>query len=191
MGYMGTTSADYTAPTTGDQTPIYYNGGAVDLRNCLRLWSLDVDKQAAITTAIKFAPQTGALEKLTASLNYVGAYIGWSVKAPAGSTVVATDPASGKNIAVAYEVDGKGRIFSFGDEWVIFTNQWQPTGTFIDPRMEASNMCWQAESGTEPGFFHSARSLYQTKQFWYNAINWVAPPSECNFTIVDDDVVVK
>jgi hypothetical protein len=191
MGYTGAGEADWTAPTAGGTTPIYYHGGAQDLRNCLNLWSMEQDKQAAITTAIKFSPQTGPLEKLTSSLDYVGAFIGWPVKAPAGSTVIATDPASGKSIAVAYEIDGKGRILSFGDEWVIFTNQWQPVGNFTDVRMDASNMCWQAPAGTDPGFFHSVKSLYQTKQFWYNAINWVAPPSECNFTIRDDDVVVK
>lgn len=191
MGYTGSGATDYTAPATGNTTPIYYRGGAVDLRNCLNLWSLMVDKEAANTTAIKFIPQAGALEKLTASLDYVGAYIGWPAKAPAGSTVIATDPVTSQNIAVAYEVDGKGRILSFGDEWIVFTNQWQPTGTFTDARMDAGNMCWQPAAGTDPGFFHSVRSLYQTKQFWYNAINWVAPPSECNFTITDDDVVVK
>jgi hypothetical protein len=189
MGYTGSGEADWTAPHAGNVTPIHYNGGAVDLRNCLNLWSNAVDKEAANTTAIQFTPQTGALVDLTASLTYVGAYIGWPVKAPAGSTVLATDPMSGKNMAVAYEVDGKGRILSFGDEWIVFTNQWTPLGTFTDARMDANNMCWQATP--DPGFFHSVKSLYQTKQFWYNAINWVAPPSECNFTITDDDVVVK
>lgn len=191
MGYTGAGMADWVAPDAGKSTPIYYKGGAVSMRNCLNLWSLMVDKEAANTTAIKFAPQAAPLADITASLDYVGAYIGWPVKAPAGSTVIATDPATGKNIAVAYEVDGKGRIFSFGDEWIVFTNQWQPSGTFTDARMDAGNMCWQPAAGTEPAFFHSVKSLYQTKQFWYNIINWVAPPSECNFTIVDDDVVVK
>ena len=46
-------------------------------------------------------------------------------------------------------------------------------------------------SGTAAGFFQSVETLYQTKQFWYNVINWVAPPNACNFTITDPDVVVK
>lgn len=192
MGYDGATkTTDWTAPDSGKSSPIYYKGGAVDLRNCLYRWSSPVDKEAGNTTAIQFTPQTGTLEKLTASLTYVGAYIGWGVKAPAGSTVIAKDPATGKNMAVAYEVDGKGRIFSFGDEWIVFTNQWQPTGTFMDGTMTSGEMCWQPAEGTNAGFFHSVKSLYQTKQFWYNIINWVAPPSECNFTITDSDVVVK
>lgn len=193
MGYEGAAKmTDWTATQElGSKTPIYYKGGSVDLRNCLYRWSSPVDTEAGNTTAIQFTPQTGALEKLTASLTYVGAYIGWGVKAPSGSTVIAKDPISGKNMAVAYEVDGKGRIFSFGDEWIVFTNQWQPTGTFTNGSMTAGEMCWQPPEGTNAGFYHSVKSLYQTKQFWYNIINWVAPPSECNFTITDSDVVVK
>lgn len=195
MGYSGSAMGEWTAPATGNITPIFYKGGATDMRNCLNLWSQATDKEASQTTAIKFTPQTGPLEKLTASLDYVGAYIGWPVNAPAGSTVIAKDPASGKNMAVALEVQvdgqGRGRIMSFGDEWIVFTNQWQPTGTFIDMRMDPSNPCWQPAVDTTPGFYHSVKSLYQTKQFWYNIINWVAPPSECNFTIEDPDVVVK
>lgn len=190
MGYEGTTKmVDWTAPEAGKATPIHYKGGTADLRNCLNLWSVATDKEAANTTAIPFTPQPAPLDKLTNSLTYVGAFIGWPVKAPAGSTVIAKDPATGKNMAVAYEVDGKGRIFSFGDEWIVFTNQWQPTGTFVDPRMDVNNPCWQPAEGTTPGFYQSVKSLYQTKQFWYNIINWVAPPSECNFTIEDPDVV--
>lgn len=195
MGYTGSSMTEWTAPAGGATTPIYYKGGTADLRNCLNLWSVATDKEASQTTAIKFTPQTGPLEKLTASLDYVGAYIGWPVNAPAGSTVIATDPMTGKNMAVALEVQvegqGRGRIVSFGDEWIVFTNQWQPTGTFTDMRMDPSNPCWQAPVGTTPSFFQSVKSLYQTKQFWYNIINWVAPPSECNFTIMDPDVVVK
>jgi len=191
MGYSGSAMTDCTAPDTGKTIPIYYKGGAADLRNCINLWSLDTDKEASNTTPIKFAAQTGSLEKLTSSLDLVGAYIGWPANVPKGATVVATDPMTRKPMGVALEVDGKGRIFSFGDEWVIFANQWQPMGNFIDPRMDTSNPCWQPSDGTNPGFFQSVKSLYQTKQFWYNVINWVAPPSECNFTIKDPDVVVR
>jgi hypothetical protein len=201
MGYTGSNPSpapggDWAAP--GDlilpktpMPPVTYRDGGTDLRNCMNLWSVEIDRQAALTIPIKFTPQTGSLDKLTASLFQVGAYIGWPVKAPAGSTVVATDPISGKPMAVAYEVDQKGRIFSFGDEWVILANQWQPSGASTDPQMTESNPCWLPPTGTEAGMYHSARTLYQTKQFWYDVINWVAPPNECNFTIVDPDVVVK
>jgi hypothetical protein len=191
MGYTGAGMTDWTAPAAGSSTPIHYKSGTADLRNCLNLWSAMEDREASQTTAIQFMPQPAPLDKLTDSLNYVGAYIGWPVKAPAGSAVLATDPMTGKNMAVALEVNKKGRIVSFGDEWIIFTNQWQPVGTSTNMNMDAGNMCWQPPAGTDAGFFQSVRSLYQTKQFWYNIISWVAPPSECNFTIKDPDVVVK
>jgi hypothetical protein len=171
----------------GRDEPVYYQGGAVDLKQCLA-WSGSSD--ALITTPIPFTPQGGSLEKLTQSLSYVGAFIGFGVTAPPGATVLATDPASGQSMAVAYEVEGKGRIFAFGDEWVIFKNQWEPIGDPTDTTMTASNQCWQPGAGASAGFFQSVKTLYQTKQFWFNAINWVAPPNECNFTLKDPDVVV-
>lgn len=180
----------YQAPKAaenGQPKPVYYKGGSVDLKNCLA-WSQSIE--AIITTPIKFVPQTGSLSKLTYGLDYVGAFIGWGVSAPPGSTVVATDPVSGANIAVAYEVDAKGRIFAFGDEWVVFANQWLPQGNPPSQQMDQYNPCWQPGDGTTAGFFQSVQTLYQTKQFWYDAINWVAPPNECNFVVDDPDVII-
>jgi hypothetical protein len=194
MGYTGTTMAEWTAPALPvgqvPPNPIFYKGGTVDMRNCLFRRSSMIDKDAGNTWAVKFAPQPAPLDKLTLSLDYVGAYIGWPVKAPAGSTVLATDPSSGKNMAVALEVEGKGRIVSFGDEWVVLANLWQPVSEFVGPG-GMGDMCYVPPVGTEAATYHSVKSLYQSKQFWYDVINWVAPPSECNFTIMDPDVVVK
>lgn len=181
LGYTSVHSAE-----NGQPLPVYYKDGTVDLKECLA-WTGGSD--AIITTPIKFTPQTGSMEKLTKSLSYVGAFIGFGVTAPAAATVVATDPASGQNMAVAYEVDGKGRILAFGDEWVIFKNQWEPTGNPNNMTMDQNNKCWQPAVGADAGFFQSVKTLYQTKQFWYDAINWVAPPNECNFTVSDPDVV--
>ena len=172
----------------GQSKPVYYQCGTTDLKNCLA-WTGSSD--AIITTPIPFTPPPGGLEKLTLGLDYVGAFIGWGVEGPAGSTAVATDPVSGQNMAVAYEVDGTGRIFAFGDEWVIFANQWEPSGNPNNQQKDQYNPCYVAANGDAPEFFHSVQTLYQTKQFWYDAINWVAPPNECGFTIEDPDVVVK
>jgi hypothetical protein len=179
--YNGTTSA----PSAGESQPVYYNGGAVNLKSCLD-WT--GPQEAFITTPIRFSPQTAQLEKLTFELDYVGAFIGFGVDAPANATVVATDPVSGQNMGVAREVDGTGRVFAFGDEWVIFANQWQPEGSPNNQTQDPYNICWVMPTATEAGFFHSVATLYQTKQFWYNAINWVAPPNECGFTIIDEEV---
>jgi hypothetical protein len=56
--------------------------------------------------------------------------------------------------------------------------------------MDPYNICWQPPTASAPGFFQSVQTLYQTRQFWYDAINWVAPPNECNFTVSDPDVVI-
>jgi hypothetical protein len=177
-----------TAPASGESVPVYYKGGSVDLKKCLH-WSGTT--MSHITSPIHFKPQMGSLAKLTLNLDYVGAFIGWSVAAPAAATVVATDPVTGSDIAVAHEVDGKGRIFAFGDEWVIFANQWLPKGNPDNQQMDQYNPCWHAADANGPAFFQSVQTLYQTKQFWFNAINWAAPPNECNFTVKDPDVVIR
>ena len=94
-------------------------------------------------------------------------------------------------MASAFELDGKGRILVFGDEWVVFANQWEPLGTPDNMQADMYNPCWIPPVGSSPASFHSVATLYQTKQFWYNAVNWVAPPNECNFIIDDPDVVVR
>jgi len=190
LSYTGTSKDQAAAPAAGEQLPVYYKGGTDDLKLCMN-WSGGTTTRAQpfITTPIKFTPQTGTLEKLTANLDYVGAFMGWPISAPADATVVAKDPVTKGNMAVAKEVNGKGRVFAFGDEWVIFSNEWEQTGSFNGShQMDASNKCWVPASGTAAGFFHAVQTLYQTKQFWYNAINWVAPPNQC-FTIVDEGVV--
>lgn len=178
------------APAEGEKVPVYYKGGTVDLKNCMN-WNGGTTTQHAkpfVTTPIKFTPETGSLEKLTASLDYVGAFIGWQVTAPSDATVIAKDPVSGGNIAVAKEVNGKGRIYAFGDEWVTFSNMWKQDGTPSNQQKDMYNPCYVAASGTAAEFFHSVSTLYQTKQFWYDAINWVAPPNQC-FTIKDPEVI--
>jgi len=90
-------------------------------------------------------------------------------------------------MAAALELEGKGRLLAFGDEWVIFRNQWEPVGTPSNQQMDMYNPCWIPATAS----FHSVKTLYQTKQFWYDAVNWVAPPNECNFIIDDPDVVVR
>jgi len=193
LSYAGTNEAQYAAPKEGEQKPVYYKGGTVDLKLCMDYRGGTTTgpehAQPFITTPLKFTPQADdQLAKLTANLDYVGAYIGWQVMAPADATVLARDPVRGGNMAVAKEYKNKGRIFVFGDEWVTFSNEWAQTGTPNRSQMDQYNPCWVPASGTAMGFFHSVQTLYQTKQFWFNAINWVAPPNSC-FTIVDPDVI--
>lgn len=186
MSYGNTATA--TAPGA-QNAPVYYQGGTKDMKNCLQWQPAPTANKADITAPIKFTPQTGSLQKLTANLDYVGAFYGWNVVAPSDATVMGTDPVSNQPIGVAYEFMGTGRIFAWGDEWVIFKNQWEKSGTPSNMQADMYNPCWVAASGNAPAFFQSVESLYQTKQFWYDAINWVAPPNQC-FTITDTQVVV-
>jgi hypothetical protein len=174
----------------GEATPVYYKGGTQNLKECMNWNSTTTVTHAKpfVTTPIKFSPLTGSLEKLTASLDYVGAFIGWQVDAPSDATVIAKDPVTNGAIAVAKEVNGKGRMYVFGDEWVTFSNMWKQDGTPSNQQKDMYNKCYVAASGTAAEFFHSVATLYQTKQFWYDAINWVAPPNQC-FTIKDPEVV--
>ncbi len=177
FSYAGTGAADFTA-NNGQNTSVYYQEGSDDLKACL---PSDPNGGAVITTAVPITPQTGELEALSANLDYVGAYIGWSVTAPADATVLATDPVSNKTIAAVKQV-GLGKVFVFGDEWVIFRNQWEGKSTNGDPKCSVDGV-----GGEE---LHGVDTLYQTKQFWYNAISWVAPPNEC-FQITDEDVIIR
>jgi hypothetical protein len=187
---MGYTTTETAPEGTSQSQPVYYQNGATNLKDCL-IWNPSTGTPW-ITDPIKFIPQSGSLEKLTFKLDYVGAFKGFGVKAPAGATVVAIDTLSGQNMAAALELDGTGRIFTWGDEWVMLANQWAPPAGATCSRSQPDqyNPCWvpPADGGTD--FFHSVATLYQTKQFWYDAINWVAPPNECSFKIEDKYVVI-
>jgi len=194
LNYSGTTEAEWAAPKAGEQQPVYYKGGTVDLKLCMD-WSggttMGVEHaKPFITTPLKFTPQTGTLEKLTLNLDYVGAFIGWRITVPTdgSATVLTKDPVTGGNMAVVKEVDGKGRIFAFGDEWVTFSNEWEQTGHPSNQQMDMYNKCYVPPTANADFVFHSVKSLYQTRQFWYNAINWVAPPNSC-FTLKDPEVI--
>ncbi len=175
-----------TTAQNGQSVPVYFGDGTTDLKNCLA-WTGSSD--AIITTPIQFPDLTGTMERLTFELDYVGAFIGYGVDAPPDALVVSTDPTSGANMAVAREVDGTGRVLAFGDEWIIFANQWEPVGNAPNTQPDQYNICWVPPEERTTYEFHSVQSLYQTKQFWYNAISWVAPPNEC-FVIDDPDVEI-
>lgn len=191
LGFSGISYGKNKVAEHGEGLPIYYRGGAENLRNCLVRNGV-TSNDAVITTPIAFASESGVSESLASNLNYVGAFIGWEVVVPAEATVIATDPTTMKPIAAAREM-GKGRVVAFGDEWIVFANQWIAAGTPTNMQMDQHNPCWVPveESPTGTAFFHSVSSLYQTKQFWYNAVSWLAPARECVFVVNDDDVIIK
>ena len=186
MGFSNRT----TAPEgEGERIPILHADGQTDIRYCMTAWTGQDSGVAYITAPISFVPQQGSLEKLTQGLTRVGAYVGWEALAPAGSVVVATDPTTNLAMGVALEYEQAGRIFAFGDEWVIFANQWEPSGEATSAP-DQYNKCYVMPTADEDGYFESVATLYQTKQFWYNAISWVAPPNTCNLKIDDERIQV-
>lgn len=122
--------------------------------------------------------------EISQNVQQVGAFWGYSVNAPEGSVVVATE--AGKNAAVAKEI-GAGRVFVFADEWVIFSNQWRDGVSNPAPggNPDASNQCYDVEKQQ----YNNAENYFQIPQFWYNVIKWVAPPNDC-FVIQDPQIVV-
>ena len=86
----------------------------------------------------------------------------------------------------------RGRVFAYGDEWVALPDQWVSTGNPPNRQTDPYNACYHmasdAGSSDPNNYFYSVVNFYQSKQFWYDAINWVAPPSQCTFVIVDKDV---
>lgn len=187
ISFSGISYGQTKVAEQGQNLPIYYRGGSENLRNCLVRNGVS-SNDAVITTPIAFAASGD--ETIKANLSYVGAYIGWEVIPPAGAAIVVPDPTTARPILVATQV-GLGRVFAFGDEWVIFANQWIPDGTPTNTQMDEHNQCWvpAGESPSGTAFFHSVSSLYQTKQFWYNAVSWLAPGKEC-FVVTDEEVIL-
>jgi hypothetical protein len=120
--------------------------------------------------------------EISKNISQVGALWGYSINAPEGAVVVATE--GGRNAAVAMEL-GKGRVFAFADEWVIFTNQWRDGDTTPGGAADQYNVCYDMEEQQ----FNNAENYFQIPQFWYNVIGWVAPPNDC-FIIEDPGVIV-
>jgi hypothetical protein len=79
---------------------------------------------------------------------------------------------------------GAGKVFLFGDDWVTYTSQWLNGGqATTDP----NNPCWDATAAASC----LTGQVFQVKQFWYNCINYVAPPTECAFVVKDPSVVLQ
>jgi hypothetical protein len=129
---------------------------------------------------------------IAVNVKAVGAFRGRAVNVGTGNVV-----ASVGGVPVAGEITvGKGKVFIFGDEWVTYTSQWTTGGqpvTTVDPY----NPCWvdQTTAATNPvtgAPFTSclAGQVFQAKQFWYNAVSFVSPPTQCDFVIKEPEVII-
>ena len=80
--------------------------------------------------------------------------------------------ANGLVVAAAEKVN-KGAVFVFGDEWVTYTSQWQVGGCPGNDYTDPYNPCYQK----------SAPQVFQTAQFWYDAIYYVSPVKTCQIAL--------
>lgn len=117
---------------------------------------------------------------VSANLTQIGGFHGRSINAGDG-TVLATN--AGSNVAVAKTI-GQGKVFVFADEWVTYTSQWLGTGQ--QQTINTYDPCYDAAHN----YMMTADKVFQVPQFWYNAIKWTAPATQCDFTI-DNPTIVK
>jgi len=113
-----------------------------------------------------------AAHPISAHLTAVGAFHGRSIVAT-GAEVVAS--VAGKVYGATRQLDA-GRVFTFCDEWVTYTSQWDGTGAETCATDPAHNLC----TG------RTADVYYQVPQFWYNAIRWASGDKDCFYI---EDVV--
>jgi hypothetical protein len=117
-------------------------------------------------------------------ITQVGGFHGRSIN-PGDAEVIATQ---GGIVYAAGKQVGKGKVFAFADEWVIYSNQWLSGVDHSNiPQAEWQyNPCYD----TAAAEWRDAAYVFQVPQFWYNVVGWVSPPSECDFTITDDRIIL-
>lgn len=193
-GYMNNDDAEVTA--TNDAiafTGMSYDGGATggsvpqgtcpaasrDLcpqatSECCYCWNNTVPITDWDTSHPVANPESG--------FKALGAYMGRSIDKGDGDSVATFE---GKTVA-ASKVIGDGKAFLWCDEWLTYTSQW--SGGRVNDTLKDDQLQYEPCYTTEGGHWLTADQVFQTKQFWYNLINFVAPPSECTFTIDEPEV---
>jgi hypothetical protein len=112
----------------------------------------------------------------------IGGYRGRAVNPGDGELVISY---SGTPTGATKTVD-KGRVFLFGDEWITYTSQWLAGGQ-VSGNPDQWNPCYDLATTK----WRTADNVFQTMQFWYNSLHYVAPPSTCNFVIeAPDDKII-
>jgi type 1 glutamine amidotransferase len=110
----------------------------------------------------------------------VGAYFGRQVN-PGDATVVATY--ASKPVAATKSI-GTGKAFLWCDEWVTYTSSWAGGQQSGNP--DQWNPCYNSATSK----WLTAENALQSKQFWYNVIRYVSPPTECDFVIKEPEVIL-
>lgn len=114
----------------------------------------------------------------------IGAYWGRSINT-GDAQVVATY--SGKTVAASKTIE-KGKAFLWCDEWITYTSQW--TGGQVDKNQTGEQLKYAPCYDSANEHWLTADHAFQTKQFWYNVISYVSPPTECTFVIDEPEVKI-
>jgi len=117
---------------------------------------------------------------IATNLTAIGSFRGRAVSPGTGVTVADYE---GTPVAAASSI-GAGKVFLFGDETVTYVSQWLAGGS---PTTDPYNPCWDEQAATSCLAGH----VFQYKQFWFNAISYVAPASMCTFKIADQGVILN
>jgi hypothetical protein len=119
-----------------------------------------------------------AAHPIAANISQIGAYHGRTITST-GTDLVGSE--GGIAFAVTKQV-GSGKVLVIADEWITYTSQWlgqpQAAPNPNDPCYDTTNQSWM-----------TADKVFQVPQFWYNAIKWVAPVTECGFTLEDPTII--
>lgn len=113
-----------------------------------------------------------ANDALGAGITEVGGFHGRGIK-PGTGTVDCNNNTFG--VCAAHEDVGKGHVYVYTDEWVTYSSQW-------NPNPQPANYCnvdGSIANGGEP----AVQFVYQTPQFWFNAISYASQATMCPFTL--------
>lgn len=109
-------------------------------------------------------------EGLRRGVNWIGIDSGRSIQDPQNDSSLALALGNGAASALVWRLCGRGRVLAFTDEWITYVSLWNGSANANTTNPQCAG--------------HLPQDLYQTPQFWYNMIRWVAPTAAC-FKIVD------
>lgn len=127
---------------------------------------------------------------VTRNVNAVAAYMGRSINA-GDATVLATylpSATTTPKVVAAVKPIGLGQTLLWCDEWITYRSQW--SGGRVNQSLTPEQLPYEPCYDATQNHWLTADNVFQTKQFWYNLISYVAPPTECNFVINEPEVTL-
>jgi hypothetical protein len=117
-------------------------------------------------------------------IHAIGALMGRSINIGDGTVVARFE---NKPVAASKDI-GSGKFFAWCDEWVTYTSQW--SGGKVNLDLKPEQLQYEPCYDSVNGYWRTADHVLQSKQFWYNVIHYVAPPTECDFVINEPEVKI-